>query len=256
MCPAAIRCRQGQVHMLFNVSGVEAQHRPLIQNGNLGDAYRVGTMGCVRLIEEVVRGGSWNDERATFVVIDLGVRIINNCGAAGQLALSGFWSAAGHQVRDMVECHQLIEYFRYQPSEAQRWFDCEGMERYQQFGFGRVFRELEKLRGKAPFDLKQSFDFYSNAGSHPSRVGLAWQMTELGDKIIGPVPHTDRFRLFTGDLWAHATRATLDFVDTVDALNPDRAPIRDQFRFRHAVVAGGRKLLGRISADEALACWK
>jgi hypothetical protein len=81
--------------MLFNVSGVEAQHRPLIQNGNLGDAYRAGTMGCVRLIEEVVRGGSWNDERATFVVIDLGVRIINNCGGRRPVALVRFLVRSG-----------------------------------------------------------------------------------------------------------------------------------------------------------------
>ncbi|RWN35830.1 MAG: hypothetical protein EOS21_10835 [Mesorhizobium sp.] len=242
--------------MLFNVSGVEAQHRPLIQNGNLGDAYRAGTFGCVRLIEDVVRGGSWNDERATFVVIELAVRMINDCGAAGQLALAGFWSAAGHQVRDLVECHQLIEYFRYQPSRAQPWLDCVGKERHDKFNFGLVGRELEKLRGPAKFDLKQSFGFYSNAGSHPSTGGLAWQMTDVGQKLIGPVPHPDRFRLFIGDLWAHATRATLDFVDTMDALNPDHEPIRDQFRFSHAVVVGGRNLLASITAEQVREFWK
>lgn len=242
--------------MLFDVSAIEAQHRPLIQNGNLGDAFRAGTLGCVRLIEDVVHGRNWNDERATFLVVDLGVRIINDCGAAGQLALSGFWSAAGHQLRDLVECHQLIEYFRHRPSDAKEWFESDGRERYKKFGFGKVFDRLVLERGPAKFDLKQSFDFYSNAGSHPSTAGLAWQMTDVGQKLIGPVPHPDRFRLFVGDLWAHATRATLDFIATIDTLNPDSEPVRDQFRHSYAVVAGARELLAEITAEQVLQFWK
>jgi hypothetical protein len=247
---------KGHRHMLFDVRAVEAQHRPLIQNGNLGDAYRAATFGCVRLIEDVVRGGSWNDQRATFVIVDLGVRVINNCGAAGHLALAGFWSPASHQVRDIVECHQLIEYFRRVPSDAQRWLDCDGKDRYEQFGFGRVYGMLKKLRGAAPFDLKPSFEFYSNAGSHPSVQGLAWQITEEGAKNIGPVPHKDRFRLFTADLWAHTTRATLEFVESMDALNPDRQPIRDQFPFSYAVVNGGRYLMAGIGGEQVREIWK
>jgi hypothetical protein len=242
--------------MLFDVSAIEAQHRPLIQNGNLGDAYRAATFGCVRLIEDVVHGQNWNDEHATVVVVDLGVRIINDCGAAAQLAVSGFWSAAGHQVRDLVECHQLIEYFRHRPSDAQEWFESSDKERYKKFGFGKVFDKLAQDRGASQFDLKQSFDFFSNAGSHPSIAGFAWQMTDVGQKLIGPVPHPDRFRLFVGDLWAHATRATLDFVDTIDALNSDRKPIRDQFCYSYAVVAGARKLLTEITAEQIREFWK
>ncbi|AZO68874.1 MULTISPECIES: hypothetical protein [unclassified Mesorhizobium] len=81
-------------------------------------------------------------------------------------------------------------------------------------------------------------------------------MTDVGQKLIGPVPHPDRFLLFIGDLWAHATRATLDFVDTMDALNPDHEPIRDQFRFSHAVVVGGRNLLASITAEQVREFWK
>lgn len=242
--------------MLFDVSAVEAQHRALIEGGNLGVAFLAGTYGCVRLIEDIVRGGNWNNERATFVVIDLGVRIINDCGAASQLALAGFWSAAAHQMRDLVECHQLIEYFRYHPSQAQPWFDCAGKERHEKYAFGKIFNELEKVRGPAAFDLKQSFQFYSNAGSHPSTTSLAWHMTDVGQKLIGPVPHADRFRLFVGDLWAHATRATLDFVTAMDALHPDHELIRGQFRHSYAVVAGARKLLAGITAEQVREFWK
>lgn len=242
--------------MLFDVSAVEAQHTPLIQNGNLGDAYRSATFGCVRLIQDVVVGGNWNDERATHVVVDLGVRMINDCGAAALQALAGFWSPAGHQVRDLVECHQLIEYFRRVPSDAQRWFDSEGRKRYTQFGFGEVYSKLQKERGPAPFDLKPSFDFYSNAGSHPSVEGLAWHMTEDGSRNIGPVAHKDRFRLFTADLWAHMARATLEFVEAIDGLNPDREPVRDQHRFSHSVVTGSVDLLATVTADQVRQFWK
>lgn len=242
--------------MLFDVSAVEAQHLPLIQNGNLGDAFRAGTFGCVRLIQDVVLGGNWNADQANLIVVDLGVRIINNCGAAAQLALAGFWSPAGHQIRDLVECHQLIEYFRYRPADALEWFESDGKDRYQKFSFGKVFDKLAKERGSANYDLKQSFDLYSEAGSHPSTAGLAWHITGVGKKLIGPVPHPDRFKLLVGDLWAHATRATLDFVDTMDALNPDRAPIRDQFRHDHAVVLGAASLFAEVTTDQVREFWK
>lgn len=253
---AGVSLPAGPKPLLFDVSAVEAQHRPLIQNGNLGDAFRAGTFGCVRLIEEVVHDSNRHSGPPAFVVVDLGVRIINDCGAAAQSAMSGFWSAAAGQVRDLVECHQLIEYFRHRPSDAEPWLDCEGKERYQRFGFGKVFDRLEQDRGPAPFDLKQSFEFYSGAGSHPSAAGLAWHMNDVGQKIVGPVPHPDRYRLFVADLWAHATRATLDFVDAMDTLNPNLIPIRDQFRHSYAVVAGARRLLAKTTAEQVREYWK
>jgi hypothetical protein len=48
--------------------------------------------------------------------IDLAARTVNSCGAGGLLALSGYRAAAAHQLRDLVECHQLFEYFRAQPA--------------------------------------------------------------------------------------------------------------------------------------------
>lgn len=38
----------------------------------------------------------------------------------------------------------------------------------------------------------------------------------------------------------------------MDALNPDREPIRDQFRFSHAVVVGGRN----FTAEQVREFWK
>lgn len=68
--------------MLLEVKTVEDEHFQPFREGNLGEAYRSATLGCVRLIEKVVLGGNYNDDRATQIVRDLGIRMINDSGAA------------------------------------------------------------------------------------------------------------------------------------------------------------------------------
>jgi hypothetical protein len=240
--------------MLFDESAIIAAHRPLIRNGDLGDAYRTGTMACVRLIENVVRSPDIDRAEAT-VVADLGARTVNACGAASLLALSGYWSPAVHQLRDIVECHQLFELFRLNPPKAVEWKSARGPARYRQFGFGQVRKLLEEKRGPAAYDLQAGFDLWSSIGTHPSSASLAMHMTATG-KVLGPTADPDRFRLFTGDLWAHMTRSTLEFIATMDSLLSNRPTLGSRFRFELAVVEGARALLAAVTAADVLATWK
>ena len=192
--------------MILNKSAIVAAHSPLIVNGNLGDAYRAGTFGCRRLIERIAlahdamlhKGKDFRIEPV--IVVELAVRCLNSCGAAGLLALSGYWSPAQHHLRDLVETTQLFELFRRDPSEAARWAEAFGITRYQKFGFNQV---QAKLRGDpGQFDLdafKGEFGNWSNRGSHPSmkdwrrishrrpRKSLAHQQARIDSALSPPI---------------------------------------------------------------------
>jgi hypothetical protein len=248
--------------MILNESAIVAAHSPLIVNGNLGDAYRAGTFGCCRLIDKIAvahdamlhKGKDFRIEPV--IVVELAVRCLNSCGAAGLLALSGYWSPAQHHLRDLVETTQLFELFRRDPSEAARWAEAFGITRYQKFGFNQV---QAKLRGDpGQFDLdafKGEFGNWSNRGSHPSMEGLAAHFASPTEKVVGPSASPDRFRAFTADLFTRMGRATLFFVAALDAAIPDAPTVEKKFRYDLAVVQGAWKLLNGITYDEMIAAW-
>jgi hypothetical protein len=238
--------------MILDDLAIVAAHEPLMVNGSLGDAYSWATAGCCVLVDKLARsrGQHVNGRAEIAVVLDLGVRMVNSCGAAGRLILSGYWSPAAHQSRDLVECYQLIEFFRLYPAKAEEWATATGKDRMREFRFGRIQKILQQNPdAKDVADVKFAFDFYSNIGSHPSMEGLSFHMAN-GMKFVGPTPDGKRFLLFAADLWAYMTRATLRFIDTVETLMPNLPRIADEFRYDTAVVLGGRDFLAPISADD------
>ncbi|WP_457940268.1 hypothetical protein [Mesorhizobium sp. 10J20-29] len=239
--------------MILHESAIVSAHHALLANGSLGDAYSRAGIGCVRLIEKVAlsRGEYMNGRPEIAVVLDLGARMVNSCGAAGRLMLCGYWSPSAHQCRDIVECHQLVEHFRLHPEKAPDWLNATGKARFKKFKFGVIRKTLlADPTAKDVEYVKGAFDFYSNAGSHPSIEGLSLHMTANGIKNIGPTAHPERFLVFAADLWAYMTRATLRFVDAVECLMPDHPKIADEFRFELAVVLGWQEFLTPIGIDD------
>jgi len=238
--------------MLFDESAVVAAHLPLIRNGDLGEAFRSATLTCCKLIASFVVNTEF-DRREAMLAADLGTRMVNSCGAAGALTLRGYWSPAAHQVRDIVECHQLLEYFRYEPAKAIEWAEATGPDRNRRFSFRRIEDELAKRRG-AQEGIRQWFNSWSNTGSHPSIEGLAMLMSSQG-KAVGPTANPDRLKFLTGDLWEAMTWGTLEYVRTMDALLPDLPPMRKRFRFEVAVIEGALELLLGLTPDDVQRGW-
>jgi hypothetical protein len=238
--------------MILDDSAIVAAHQPLVVNGSLADAYSWATAGCCVLVDKLARsrGLHVNGRAEVAVVLDLGARMVNSSGAAGRLILSGYWSPAAHQARDIVECHQLFEFFRLYPARASDWMKATGKDRMREFRFGQIQGVL-KLNPNANdvAVVKEAFDFFSNLGSHPSIEGLTLHMTN-GAKFVGPTPDVKRLHMFAADIWQFTTRATVRFIDTVETLMPDLPKIADEFRYDAAVVLGGRKFLGPLTADE------
>ena len=236
--------------MFFDASDTIDAHLALTANGSLGEAYQVATLACCRLITDIALAREWEPARREITVtVDLAAYSANACAAARLLSLSGYWAAATHQLRPLIECTQLFELFRLEPSIVVEWVQAKGFERHEKFQFGAVANLLKKRRGPETFPYRTGFSLWSNAGSHPSE-SLSWLMTEDGLKRIGPSIYPDRFRLFTADLWAHMTRSTLEFIAAMNALQPDRPAISERFQFDHAVIMAGRLLLAGISGEE------
>jgi hypothetical protein len=238
--------------MFFDESAVVAAHLPLIRQGDLGDAYRSATLTCCKLIAGCFVYTRF-DRREAMLAADIGARMVNSCGAAGSLMLRGYWSPAAHQVRDIVECHQLLEYFRYEPSKALEWAAATGSDRNRRFGFKAVEGKLTKLRG-AQEGIRRWFNWWSNTGSHPSIEGLSMLMSDQG-KVVGPTANPDRLKFLTGDLWETMTWGTLEYVRTMDALLPDLPPMRKRFRFEVAVIEGAHDLFHGLTPVDIHIGW-
>ena len=170
-----------------------------------------------------------------------------------RLATTGYWAAATHQLRHLVECELLFELFRLVPEEAVNWRRVAGWDWYNTYKESKVRKTLRGLRGEPSFDLKPIFNMASNAGSHPSGDTVAGQMSEAG-KFLGPLPHADRFKLYVAELWANMTRSTLEFIRVVDAPS-DQAKVRERFPSERIPVDFAVDQLASLDAEQIRAQW-
>ena len=77
----------------------------------------------------------------------LGIRLFNAAGASVKLALSGYYQAAFHQVRDVIETHFLVDYLSTYPEKIDEWRGADKRKRIAQFGPGIIRNALDKRDG-------------------------------------------------------------------------------------------------------------
>ena len=211
--------------MLFDDSANIYAHSGLFDRGTLGDAYRQAILKCIELISlEACDAASFTTVPSR-TVIDLGVRAINSLSASALLMHAGYWVAAGHQMRDLIEVSQLIELIENDPSCAEDWVGCTGKERYRRYSFGKVKAKLDALRPERA-GSREMFDFWSNIGSHPSVEGLALQQYRTGGPVIGPTTNFDHMRLLYADLFRLLIIVTYAFISAVESLRPEKVSSR------------------------------
>jgi hypothetical protein len=237
--------------MVMDERAIIARHTTLVPNGSLGNIYVQFTQACCRLIEAVARGAYWGDRQEVHDITDIGARVVNTCGVFGLVASAGYWASAEHCKRDLVECAQLLEFFRYFPEEIRPWKQAEGIDRYKRYGFGPVAQKLGVRRGPSPINYKDGFNSGSNYGSHPSGESLSLQVDEAGtQKTIGPTYNALRFRLSLLQMWENTATATGQFAQTIDAMVPGPR-IDERFRFLTAAVIGGNQFMNEITEEQA-----
>ncbi len=244
--------------MIIDDAPVIAAHSRWINLGDLGHVFRSGTIQCCRIVERIGRDPHWSTNRLdATTLVDLAAHTVSCCGAGGQAALRGYWASATSELRQLVEAHQLFELFRLRPELIIEWRNIESEKRHKSFGFSEVRNKLRKAAGKDPdWDLSVPFKAFSNLGSHPSASSLASCTNEEGlGKNMGPHPHSDRFRIYTGELWANMTRTTLAFVAALDTVLSDEPTVAERFPTDINSILGYRRYFAAVTADQVIKYW-
>jgi hypothetical protein len=117
----------------------------------------------------------------------LGVRLFNAAGASVKLALSGYYQAAFHQVRDVIETYFLVDYLSLHPEKIDEWVRADKKKRAAQFGAGIVRTALDKRDGYTSGERKRIYGLISELASHASYSGISLTTTGPVNMVqVGP----------------------------------------------------------------------
>lgn len=171
--------------MLFDESEIEKDHAEILQV----DSAKL-LLAHLWIAIDIIRKSYVDRPQAPgnqAVIFSLGVRTISSAGACLKLAGSGYFAPAFHQLRDLAELGQLLEYFICKPDKLIQWSKVAGWERVDKFSFNKMDKGL-----KANFNIvtrwKERFEHYSELGTHVGAAG-AYAISRHDKFEYGP--HTD-----------------------------------------------------------------
>lgn len=148
------------------------------------------------------------DEPDDVTVLRLGVRLINSAGAGGAMAMAGYYQQAASQIRDLIEVGFLLDLFRRDAKQINRWRVCGEKARRSNFSPFEMRKTLRKLDGgTAVWDRDAAYDLFSKHGTHidPDNVVL---MSPDMMTIVGPFPDRDRVVALSYDLARYLSAGT------------------------------------------------
>jgi hypothetical protein len=134
--------------------------------------------------------------------------MINSAGACLKLAGSGYFAGAFHQLRELAELGELLEYFIAKPEKIVEWSEAAGWDRVDKFSF----KKMDKgLRGNFNIVTRwgERFEQYSELGTH---VGAGGAYAIAKDDQFQYGPHIDQVKFIQifGEL-------TIDIFEIADA---------------------------------------
>jgi hypothetical protein len=140
----------------------------------------------------------------------LGIRLFNAAGASIKLALSGYYQAAFHQVRDMLETHFLVDYLSTYPEKIDEWRRVDKKKRIAQFGPGIVRTALDKRDGYTSGERKRIYDLISELASHASYLGISLTTTGPASMAqVGPFFDAKKLKIWLNELAMRLSHAAL-----------------------------------------------
>jgi hypothetical protein len=147
----------------------------------------------------------------------LGIRLFNAAGASIKLALSGYYQAAFHQVRDVIETQFLVDYLSTYPEKIDEWRRADKRKRVALFGAGIIRNALDKRDGYTSRERKRIYDLISELASHASYLGIS--LTTTGSANIAPVgPFFDGKKL---KVWLYEIAMRLSHAGLVLSSDPE-----------------------------------
>lgn len=135
---------------------------------------------------DVFRQFATTDEDLKVVQV-LGMRTFNAFGAALKLALAGYSQKSAMIMRDILETTFLMDLFRGDRSEIEKWRLIDKKARKTKYGPFQVRVKLDSRYGDTEKKRAEHYEMLSELAGHPSmRADIMMRPTPLGDAVIGP----------------------------------------------------------------------
>jgi hypothetical protein len=117
----------------------------------------------------------------------LGMRTFNAFGASLKLALSGYGQNSALVIRDVIETVFLLDLFRGDRLQIQRWRFADSKTLRKEFSPVAVRRALDVRDGLSSGKRAELYKLFSELAAHPT-MKSSWMMRPQkdGDAVIGP----------------------------------------------------------------------
>lgn len=102
----------------------------------------------------------------------LGIRLFNSAAASLKLGLSGYYQAASHHIRDLLETGYLIDYFSMKPERIAVWRQAGTKARIRDFGPYEIRRTLDRRDGGEGETRAEAYELLSEMSSHVTDRGF------------------------------------------------------------------------------------
>ncbi|WP_141683617.1 hypothetical protein [Rhizobium sp. AC27/96] len=199
--------------MLLNVSAIHDQNSRYLEHSKQAQENLEMASSCIDTISDFARieGFSREDDVA---ILRLGIRVLNDAGAAASCAHSGYYQPALSMIRDIVEVSFLLDLFQRQPERIAEWRTSSEADRKKKFKPVKIRETLDALDGRQENVRKAAYDFFSGHGTHIDPFMQLVSPDSL--TMIGPFANEQIVIGFTFDLTRWLLLATGFFLKAID----------------------------------------
>ena len=192
--------------MFIDASGIVAANDGYLR----GSRWAMENITLGNRATDVLRAAAYLelDTPDDITMLRLGIRLINSAGAGGAAALSGYYQQAAGHVRDLIEVGFLLDLFRRDPKQINRWRVCGEKARRNNFSPFEVRKALRKLDGgTAIWDRDAAYELYSKHGTHISPDDVILMSPNM-QTIVGPFADRERLLAVGFDLARYLAAGT------------------------------------------------
>lgn len=157
--------------MLIDNSAIEAANEDFVRNSPAAMCNVELCYAAVDLLRAAAELPSFSTPDDV-TMLRLAVRLINDAGACGTCALGGYYQQAAAHIRDIIEVEFLLDLFRRQPKEINRWRVCGHKARQKYFKPSAIRKRLDRLDGFTNKPRDALYKLFSDVGTHANPDGF------------------------------------------------------------------------------------
>lgn len=185
---------------------------------------------CMGMIFACAHGWEHRTENEETLQL-LGIRIFNSAATALKLGLSGYYQAAYHHVRDILETGYLVDFLSMEPARIAVWRNAGTKERVRSFGAYEVRKALDRRDGKGGARRTRAYELLSEMSSHVTGPGFLL-LAPGGQRQIGAFFDEVQLRGWVEELTSRLLETaevySAFFSRLTGSLEPERARFLDR----------------------------